>query len=276
MTSISANGDHDGIIWATTPYNNDANQKVVRGMLHAYDATDLSKELWNSEANPEDDLGNYAKFTPPTVANGKVYLPTFSRRLVVYGLKKVMVRRRAVPNPVQNNGFEQGNSNWKSNQEVFIAPSYSYKGATGGVLCPVILEGVPPQVCPAANVGNDLKRAELSQVITAAQTGRYRLHAHCATNILPYNPWLTPKGQVPAAVMLSVLVNGSPAGARAVSANDGYQVYEIDFAAVKGQKITVQFHAPKVELIGPVTRKLIRPEAWAAIDEVDVILLPVK
>ena len=276
MTSISANGDHDGIIWATTPYNNDANQKVVRGMLHAYDATDLSKELWNSEANPEDDLGNYAKFTPPTVANGKVYLPTFSRRLVVYGLKKVVVRRRAVPNPVQNNGFEQGNSNWKSNQEVFIAPSYSYKGATGGVLCPVILEGVPPQVCPAANVGNDLKRAELSQVITAAQTGRYRLHAHCATNILPYNPWLTPKGQVPAAVMLSVLVNGSPAGARAVSANDGYQVYEIDFAAVKGQKITVQFHAPKVELIGPVTRKLIRPEAWAAIDEVDVILLPVK
>jgi len=33
-----------------------------------------------------DDMGNFAKFCPPTIANGKVYLSTFSNQLVVYGL----------------------------------------------------------------------------------------------------------------------------------------------------------------------------------------------
>jgi uncharacterized protein (TIGR03437 family) len=33
-----------------------------------------------------DGLGDLAKFTSPTIANGKVYVPTFSNRLVVYGL----------------------------------------------------------------------------------------------------------------------------------------------------------------------------------------------
>jgi len=37
--------------------------------------------------NPaRDGLGDLAKFTSPTIANGKVYVPTFSNRLVVYGL----------------------------------------------------------------------------------------------------------------------------------------------------------------------------------------------
>jgi 4-amino-4-deoxy-L-arabinose transferase-like glycosyltransferase len=31
-------------------------------------------------------VGNYAKFNPPTIANGRVYVPTFSQQLVVYGL----------------------------------------------------------------------------------------------------------------------------------------------------------------------------------------------
>ena len=33
-----------------------------------------------------DAIGNYAKFVAPTVANGKVYMATFSNRLKVYGL----------------------------------------------------------------------------------------------------------------------------------------------------------------------------------------------
>jgi hypothetical protein len=35
---------------------------------------------------PNDNPGNYAKFNCPTIANGKVYLGTFSNQLVVYGL----------------------------------------------------------------------------------------------------------------------------------------------------------------------------------------------
>ena len=31
-------------------------------------------------------VGNFAKFTPPTVTNGRVYLATFSNVLRVYGL----------------------------------------------------------------------------------------------------------------------------------------------------------------------------------------------
>ena len=60
---------------------------VVRGTLHAFDAADLSRELWNSKQNAaRDDFGNLAKFNTPVVANGKVYIATFSNQVAVYGL----------------------------------------------------------------------------------------------------------------------------------------------------------------------------------------------
>jgi hypothetical protein len=87
--SISANGNdpESGIVWAAHPYLNDANQQVVDGILRAYKASDLTQELWNSKKDAgRDDVGKFAKFCPPTIANGKVYLATFSNQLVVYGL----------------------------------------------------------------------------------------------------------------------------------------------------------------------------------------------
>ncbi|MDB6021645.1 MAG: hypothetical protein JWQ04_1502, partial [Pedosphaera sp.] len=57
------------------------------GIVHAYDAQNVSNELWNSEQfSARDSIGLYAKFVPPTVANGKVYMATFSGGLNVYGL----------------------------------------------------------------------------------------------------------------------------------------------------------------------------------------------
>ncbi|MEO7046472.1 MAG: T9SS type A sorting domain-containing protein, partial [Ferruginibacter sp.] len=45
------------------------------------------KELWNSNWNSKrDSIGIFAKFVPPTIANGKVYMATFSKKLNVYGL----------------------------------------------------------------------------------------------------------------------------------------------------------------------------------------------
>jgi Ricin-type beta-trefoil lectin domain-like len=92
--SISANATKNGIIWASTPYNADAAQATVQGVVHAFDAITLH-ELWNDKMNQaRDEVGNFAKFVPPTVANGKVFVPSFGKSgspdgsgaLNVYGL----------------------------------------------------------------------------------------------------------------------------------------------------------------------------------------------
>ena len=89
MLSVSSNGQDDatGILWAAYARSGDAEHDVSPGILRAFDAHDVSKELWNSRQNAtRDDVGMYAKFASPTIANGHVYLPTFSNRVVVYGL----------------------------------------------------------------------------------------------------------------------------------------------------------------------------------------------
>lgn len=85
--TVSAKGTDQttGIVWATVPFLGDANWNTVPGVLRAFRATDL-KELWNSRMADEDDFGNFAKFNPPVVVNGKVYVATFSNQLAVYGL----------------------------------------------------------------------------------------------------------------------------------------------------------------------------------------------
>ncbi len=67
--SISANGTANAIVWATENTN--------PAVLHAYDASDLSKELYNSnQAGTRDQFGAGNKFITPTIANGKVYVGT--------------------------------------------------------------------------------------------------------------------------------------------------------------------------------------------------------
>lgn len=88
MLSISANGsvNNTAILWTNEPYSGNANNAVVPGIMRVYDAQDLSHELWDSHQFPGDDYGNVSKFTSPTVANGKVYVATFSGHMAVYGL----------------------------------------------------------------------------------------------------------------------------------------------------------------------------------------------
>jgi hypothetical protein len=90
VLSVSSSGSKDGtgILWASYASSGDAEHAVSPGILRAFDANDISKELWNNRQNSaRDAAGNYAKFAAPTIANGHVYLPTFSNRVVVYGLQ---------------------------------------------------------------------------------------------------------------------------------------------------------------------------------------------
>lgn len=91
--SLSANltatgfGANSPLLWATHSTAGSAEVTAQPGELHAYDATNIGNELWNSLQFPaRDDIGRYGKFNPPTVAGGKVYLGTFSGQLDVYGL----------------------------------------------------------------------------------------------------------------------------------------------------------------------------------------------
>ena len=73
-----------GILWITSL---GASPLPGPGTLHAFNAMDLSKELWNSDmTSNRDTLGSFSKFANPTVANGKVFAPTASQEIVVYGL----------------------------------------------------------------------------------------------------------------------------------------------------------------------------------------------
>jgi hypothetical protein len=99
--SVSSRGASNGIVWAldTALYGFAANAPANcyqdpppaacsgPAILHAYTATSLAAELWNSSLadNNRDAAGNAVKFVAPTIANGKVYVST-RREVDVYGL----------------------------------------------------------------------------------------------------------------------------------------------------------------------------------------------
>jgi hypothetical protein len=86
MMSLSANGSSNGILWVTMPLSGDANHNVVPGVLRAFDANDLTRELWNSTFTSVDNPQNFTKGSAPVIANGKVYVAGLSNRVSVYGL----------------------------------------------------------------------------------------------------------------------------------------------------------------------------------------------
>jgi outer membrane protein assembly factor BamB len=77
--SISANGTSNAILWAA--------EHGDSAVLHAYDATNLSHELYNSSqaAGGRDQFGEGNKFITPMITNGKVYVGT-ANGVGVFGL----------------------------------------------------------------------------------------------------------------------------------------------------------------------------------------------
>jgi len=90
ILTLSANGAQSGtgVVWATVVISGSAEgDPPVPGELRAFDAEDLTHELWNSQMDAaRDSFGNFGKLVPPLVANGKVYVATWSNQVAVYGL----------------------------------------------------------------------------------------------------------------------------------------------------------------------------------------------
>jgi hypothetical protein len=78
--SVSANGTSNAIVWA--------HENTSPGVLHAYDASNLAHELYNSNqaANGRDQFGPGNKYITPVVADGKVFLGT-THSVAVFGLR---------------------------------------------------------------------------------------------------------------------------------------------------------------------------------------------
>ncbi len=86
--SLSANGTLNGIVWDidNTAFTGSNPAGSGPSVLHAYNATDVATELYNStQAGTRDTAGAASKFTSPTIAGGKVFVPT-SVELDIYGL----------------------------------------------------------------------------------------------------------------------------------------------------------------------------------------------
>ena len=69
--TVSSNGamPGTGVVWASIVDGGDAWHNVADGALYAFDAANIAApSLWNSLVASADDVGKFAKFSPPTVA----------------------------------------------------------------------------------------------------------------------------------------------------------------------------------------------------------------
>jgi Domain of unknown function (DUF5050) len=114
VLSVSANGGTpgSGIVWASLPAVSNALASLAQGVLRAFDAEDVSHELWCA------GTGTFAKFSAPTVANGRVYLATFDGHVNVYGLGAAT-------------GGDSNLGGYRAKSSPFVADGYVYFQAAG-------------------------------------------------------------------------------------------------------------------------------------------------
>lgn len=193
---LSANGDNQGIVWAAINGQGDADHRVPPGELHAFNAANVSQQLWSSTANAaRDDLGLLAKWVPPMVANGKVYMATSSGQVLVYGLLPTSGNLMTV---------------WPPHQPVLggsAAFIVNTMAATSGASVPAsyIVGGLPSGA--TAGFGTDSMGRTVMTITTASTTprGSYRLQVTATAG----------SSQVTQAVLLDVPDNSAATAARA-------------------------------------------------------------
>jgi len=145
--SISANGSADGIVWGL---DNRASGSGGPGVLHAYDATNLASELYNTNQNAaRDQLGPAVNFTVPTIANGKVFVGT-GNSLAVYGLLPNNPNFQLTVLPASLSITPGGSGSYQLS--VLSVPGYSFKG-TVDLRVPALPAGVSAVFNPPSIVG---------------------------------------------------------------------------------------------------------------------------
>jgi hypothetical protein len=95
FSSISANGQKDGVVWTVVQQLNNMWNAPTAALLYANDATTL-KQLWNNSDNP----ATFAKFAAPTIADGRVILPSVGY-FRVYGISTPFAGQAKVKLPLE-------------------------------------------------------------------------------------------------------------------------------------------------------------------------------
>jgi hypothetical protein len=118
VPSISSNGNANAIVWAID--DSKARSTCAAGAtcqwLYAYDATNLGNLLYSSALVPNgrDSLGQAVKFVTPTIANGKVYVPS-GGAVSAFGLLNTPAPTATAPT------LSPGGGNYASAQSVTMA-----------------------------------------------------------------------------------------------------------------------------------------------------------
>ena len=86
--AVSSNGNDpdSAIVWAAIPVGNTSWLRPGRLTAYAASSTGIFRKLWSDQESANSPEHAWAKFSQPLVANGRVYLPTFSGQVLVFGL----------------------------------------------------------------------------------------------------------------------------------------------------------------------------------------------
>ncbi len=215
--AVSSSGTANGILWAVGD----------EGTVRAYDALSVAApELWNSAQNASrDGIGHTGHFQFPTVANGKVYVPTGSATIAVYGLLPAA-------QTVQINAGGGASGTFGADTAVSGGSVYSVSAPiyTGGALVPA-----PQSVYQSERFGN------FTYTVPSLTPGAaYTLRLHFAEIY-----WTQP-GQR----LFNVAVNGTPALTNfdILAATGGINravVEDVPVTADAGGKVTAVFTTVK-------------------------------